>query len=322
MEDTNIVSVDTLKEQGFTDEELQGIITEPEPTPEPQPEPEPSPEPSPEPEPEPTPEPVDEPAPDRDSVSKHVPYDRFKEVNEKNKVLAAELAALKAQQQTQQPQANQPIQQPQTTPQQPDMYAKIKSYAKQEAIKRLNIEGNPQDLMFTDPDKYEEYLEERSAITINTTNIYNENLDFANELKAQPDFQVLYQFASAELDEMPAKQAREIEQSFARINQGFGSRKDMAIAQKYVDQCREKMNSISAQQAPAQGAFSMPNNQPATNPLDKAAGLPKAQNLSGAKTSAMSWAQANQLINEGRGDEVPSDMLAQIPTGRKLLGLE
>ena len=111
-----LVDAETLKQQGFTDEDLQGIMpSEPEPTPEPVTEPTPEPEPAIETT-EPTPEPESEPtAPDSDKVSKHVPYDRFKEINDKNKVLAAEIAALKAKQFEPAPQPTQqpaPAQQP------------------------------------------------------------------------------------------------------------------------------------------------------------------------------------------------------------------
>lgn len=308
MEDTNIVSVDTLKEQGFTDEDLAAHI-EPEPTPEPQPETTPEPEPQPEVNPEPTPEPTPEPiATNGETVSKHVPYDRFKQVNEKAKLLEAEIAALKAQYSQQTPQ--QPVQQTQAQPQQ-DISKQIKDFAKQEAIRKLGIDGNPTDLMFADPEKYEEYLEERAAIVINATNIYNDNISFVSELKSQPDFPVLYQFATAELDEMPAKQARAIEQSFIKINQGVGGKRDIAIVQKYVDECREKMNNIKTPPAQPQGGFSMPVT-PTTSPLDKAAGLPRAASLSGAKTSAMSWAQVEDLIRQGKVDQIPKEMLAQI----------
>lgn len=317
------VSLDTLKEQGFTDEELKMVMEQqPESTPEPQQEPQQEPTTEPTVEPEPTPEPTPEPpAPDSDKVSKHVPYDRFKEVNERNKVLMAELEALRAAQQQAAPQQPQPQQAPQQ--QQSDVYSQIKNYAKQEAVKKLGIEGNPQDLMFTDTEKYEEYLTERAKIEYQETykyqeqqKVYQDNVSFVRELQSIPDFPTVYQYAMQELDEMPRKQARVIDEAYSRIDAGRGTSKDFEVIRNFANQCREKMNGVASQPPITQAAISTPPVQQA-NPLDKAAGLPRANNLSGAKTAAMSWSQVEQLIVEGKIDQIPKDMLKQIPTLEK-----
>ena len=314
--DTNdTVSLDTLKEQGFTDEDLAGLT--PEPTPEATPEPQQELE-----QPEPTPEPVEEqPVPDHDNVSKHVPYDRFKEVNDKNKLLAAELAALKAQQ-PQQPQTThqQPPTQPQSQPQaQVDVRTAILKYAEQEAKKRLGIDGDPRDLKYAEDDKYEEYMTEKATIAFQETvkhqksqETLNENKEFVRELQSTPDFPVLYQFSQQELRTLPFGEAIEISDSFNRINAGQGTKTDFDTVRTFANQCREKMTGIRSQPpAQQQGGFSMPQT-PAPSPLDKAAGLPRSQSLSGAKTGAMSWSQVEQLINEGKADQIPKDMLKQI----------
>lgn len=319
--DDSEVDLSSLKDH-FTDEELQSVVPKEEPAPEPQSEPEPKEEPVPDIEPEPNPEPTPEQtAPDSDKVSKHVPYDRFKEVNERNKVLAAELAALKARQSEPAPQVQTPVQtQPAPQPpQQADIRSQINRYAEEEAKRRLKIEGDPREFMFTEPEKYEDYVAEKTSIRIEETNKYNsyqttrkQNADFVNELKTIPDFPTVYQFALAELDELPGKQARAIGSAFDRVDKGIGTKEDQETIRKFATECQNKMKGITTQPPQDQAAISMPVTQPVTNPLDKTAGLPRATNLSGARTAAMSWAQVEALIREGKTDQIPEDMIKQI----------
>lgn len=311
----NLVGVDTLKDH-FTEEELNGMMAVPEPTPEPQPEPEPEPVT----EPEPTLEPVQEPAPDSDKVSTHVPYDRFKKINDEKKLLEARLAALEAQQQSQPAPVQQPITQQQTTPQQPQISVaeQIAKIADEKVRKELGLTSEDIDqLSIIDPAKYLQYVKgvSKEEYRLETEHhqqqqVYVENVTFVNELKAIPDFPVLLQFAEKELDELPRREAKTIDDAYERVNAGRGSAKDFSVLRDFANKCKEKMTGIS--QAPTQGAISMPVTQPVVNPLDKAAGLPKATNLSGAKTAAMSWGQVEQLIQSGEIDKIPKDMLAQI----------
>lgn len=328
----DFVPADTLKGH-FTDEELQSIMTEPEKAPEQQPNQ------IPEQEPEPTTNKPTEPeqnAPDGDTVSKHVPYDRFKEVNEKNKVLAAELAALKAAQQKQQPvtQTQQPPQmQNQPQGQQLSVAQQIAKIADEKVRKELGItEEDLETLQFTDQKKYLQYVKDVSKEEYRMENeyhqqqmVYVDNVNFVQELQAIPDFPVLFQFAQQELDELPRREAKKIDDAYERVNNGRGNKEDFAVLRDFANKCKEKMSSING--APMTGAFSMPKNQQPVpqqqnNPLDKAANLPRSQSLSGSKTGAMSWTQIEQLVREGKIDEIPPDMLAQIPTGKKLLGLD
>jgi hypothetical protein len=325
MEEINLVPVDTLKDH-FTAEELQGITTE-------QPK-----------ETEKTTETPAELAEEQDNSAEHsaeqeepsqvggdtaeklkptvIAYDRFKEINDKNKLLAAELAAVKASQQQQ----SAPVQQPapaaaQTNqqPQQIDVSELIAKMADEKIRKALKITDDIETLQYTDPAKYLQYVKGVSKEEYRLEADYqqrqvvlNENLSFAQELKAIPDFPVLLQFAEAELDELPRKEARKIDEAYERVDNGFGTKDDFVVLREFAKKCQDKMKGIT--QAPAQGAISLPEQaaQIATTPLDKAAGLPMAQNLSGAKTSAMSWAQVEQLIRDGKSDQIPKEMLKQI----------
>jgi DNA-binding transcriptional MerR regulator len=316
----DVVDVDTLKEHGFTDDELKDFLSkEPETTPKTEPAPGATPETIPAATEEPATVGVTDEEPHADNLRA-----ALKEERERRKVLAAKLAALEAKQPTQvtqpaQPQQSAPQQQPKT-----DIRGQIKTYAKQEAAKILNIEGNPQDLMFTDTEKYEDYLAERAKIELQETTkyeehqrVYADNVSFVNELQSQQDFPVLYQFAVAELDELPGKQARVIEQAFNKINQGMGSKEDIATVRKFASDCREKMNSTNPEPpVTMQGGILVPNQQQTAqqqpSKLDQAAGLPRATHLGGAKSASMSWVEVEKLATQGKFDQIPKELLAQI----------
>jgi hypothetical protein len=316
-EDT-AVDVDTLKDH-FTDDELQEYLPKEEPakgTPT-----------------DPTETaPVDPPAeetvvgdvttgediPSADGVSKHVPYDRFKEVNEKNKVLAAELAALKAKNTQPSPQ---PTQQPAPVQQQQpiNVEEQITKLADEKVRKALNITDNIETLQYTDPGLYLKYVKDlaKEEFRLETqyeqqAEVYHQNITFANELKSQEDFPVLFQFAVAELDELPGRKARVIEAAFNNIDRGMGSKEDIETVRNFANECRAKMTGTAPQQQTPIEPEQKPNPQQAPSPLDKAAGLPRATNLGGARTAAMSWAQVEQLAAEGKFDQIPKDMLIQI----------
>lgn len=318
MEYNNTVDLDTLKEQGITDDDLQGFTGEQSPDPIPESTPQVESELITEVVPEPaiTPTTESEIVPDHDSVSKHVPYDRFKEVNDKNKVLMAKIAAFEAQQsQTTAPQQPAPVQQ--TPQQQVSIAEQITKIADEKVRKDLGITDDIETLQYTDPTKYLQYVkgvskeEYRIEAEYNQQQVvYNENINFINELKSIPDFPVLYQFAEQELDELPRKDAKKIDDAYVRIDSGRGTKADFEIIRNFANQCKEKMNGIN--QAPAQGAFSTPTVTPTASPLDKASGLPRATNLGGARTASMSWQDVDKLASQGRFDEIPKDMLMQI----------
>jgi hypothetical protein len=318
MEDTNAVSVDTLKSHGFTDEELAPHLQQKVKQEETSSEAATDVNQEAETEAERTSETVEtSPAEGETSVKKHpkvVSYDRFKEVNDKYRVLEAEMAALKATK----PADPAPVQQQPAPVQQQDIAAQIKEYAKREAMKKLKIEGNPADLMFTEPDKYEDYVAERAKIEYKEFDKYekwqstvSENAAFVREMQATPNFSVVFQFAERELDDLSRKEARKIDEAYQRVNNGQGTKDDFSTLREFYKSCADKMAGITA--APTPGSVSVsPTPAPVQNPLDKAAGLPRANNLSGAKTSAMSWAQVEQLIREGNIDQIPEDMLKRI----------
>ena len=62
-----------------------------------------------------------------------------------------------------------------------------------------------------------------------------------------------------------------------------------------------------------------PNVSGLTAKLEQAAALPKAAQLSGGKTSQMSWSEVERLAREEKWDEIPKEMLLKLdPTGSLL----
>ena len=236
----------------------------------------------------------------------------------KRKALRDELNALKAQ-------ANRPQvqEQPQQT-QAPDVLQQIRNDARQKAIASLKIDGNPSDLMFVDGEKYEEYISERTRLEYEamhqykeTQRVFNENVQFANELREVPDYQNVLNYAMAEIDEMPRKESRKIEEAYDRVDKGRGTTADFNVLREYVSTCAKKMTGEDV---------SVPDKtQPQTNvsgltaKLEQAAALPKAAQLSGGKTSQMSWSEVERLAREEKWDEIPKEMLLKLdPTGSLL----
>ena len=242
----------------------------------------------------------------------------LKEERARRKALRDELEALKAQKETA------PIQQPQTPTQAPDVVKQIKADARAKAIKSLEIEGNPSDLMFADPEKYEEFVSERARLEYEAIHSYKQqqqtfqqNVNFVNELRNTPDFPVIINYAMQELDEMPRKQSRAIEDAYNRDDAGRGNTDDFTVLRKFVSECQGKLGNGNGSEQ--QFDTSQANPGGLTSKLEQAANLPKASQLAGGKTTQVSWAEVERLAAAGKFDEIPKEMLLKLdPTGELL----
>ena len=235
----------------------------------------------------------------------------------KRKALRDELNSLKAQ-------VNRPQVQEQPQTQAPDVLQQIRNDARQKAIASLKIDGNPSDLMFVDGEKYEEYISERTRLEYEamstykeTQRVFNENVAFANELREVPDYQNVLNYAMAEIDEMPRKESRKIEEAYDRVDKGRGTTADFNVLREYVSTCAKKMTgedvSVPTKTQPQANVSGL------TAKLEQAAALPKAAQLSGGKTSQMSWSEVERLAREEKWDEIPKEMLLKLdPTGSLL----
>lgn len=184
----------------------------------------------------------------------------------------------------------------------PEDLNQIRSYAQQEAARRLKIE-DASDLMFTDAQKYQELLHEQARIEYQMTRqqeeaqaVYQQNVAFIGELKAIPNIGELWQKGTEMLDGMTRKDAAPIDAAFSRIDQGIGTDADFKVIRDFTEKVK------SAMSAPAQ------------NPLETAKTLPKASALNGgALTSAkLSEEEILKYVEEGRESELPAEIRKQI----------
>lgn len=184
----------------------------------------------------------------------------------------------------------------------PEDLNQIRSYAQQEAARRLKID-DASDLMFTDAQKYQELLHEQARIEYQMTRqqeerqeTYQKNVAFIGELKAIPNIGELWQKGAEMLDGMTRKDAAPIDAAFSRIDQGIGTDADFKVIRDFAEKVK------SAMAAPVQ------------NPLETAKTLPKASALNGgAPTGAkLSEEEILKYVEEGRESELPAEIRKQI----------
>lgn len=184
----------------------------------------------------------------------------------------------------------------------PEDLNQIKSYAQQEAARRLKID-DASDLMFTDAQKYQELLHEQARIEYQMTRqqeerqeTYQKNVAFIGELKAIPNISELWQKGAEMLDGMTRKDAAPIDAAFNRVDQGVGTDADFKVIRDFTEKVK------SAMAAPVQ------------NPLETAKTLPKASALNGgAPTGAkLSEEEILRYVEEGRENELPAEIRKQI----------
>lgn len=184
----------------------------------------------------------------------------------------------------------------------PEDLNQIKSYAQQEAARRLKID-DASDLMFTDAQKYQELLYEQARIEYQMTRqqeerqeTYQKNVAFIGELKAIPNIGELWQKGTEMLDGMTRKDAAPIDAAFSRIDQGIGTDADFKVIRDFAEKVK------SAMTAPAQ------------NPLETAKTLPKASALNGGSLTGAKLSEEEILkyVEEGRENELPTEIRKQI----------
>jgi hypothetical protein len=250
-----------------------------------------------------------------------IAYDRFKEVNDKAKALAAELAALKAQKTT-------PVEQPKTVFQQPQTAPNSQAEAKAKYYAMLSAEADKEardihgikdadltELQFVDNAKYQAYLDTRATIVQerHTENVKQFQVRQANEmyvskLQNDPLFAPVYNFAIADMEDLPVREVKAFKAAEARVTNFQGTDADFKLLDEYLEKYQDKYLAMTGQQPVASQATVTKTKAP----IEKAEGLPRANSLSGAKTAAMSWQQVEQLIRDGKADQIPKEMLSQI----------
>lgn len=184
----------------------------------------------------------------------------------------------------------------------PEDLNQIKSYAQQEAARRLKID-DASDLMFTDAQKYQELLHEQARIEYQMTRqqeerqeTYQKNVAFIGELKAMPNIGELWQKGTEMLDGMTRKDAAPIDAAFSRIDQGIGTDADFKVIRDFAEKVKSAMTT------------------PAQNPLETAKTLPKASALNGGTPTGAKLSEEEILkyVEEGRESELPAEIRKQI----------
>lgn len=184
----------------------------------------------------------------------------------------------------------------------PEDLNQIRSYAQQEAARRLKID-DASDLMFTDAQKYQELLHEQARIEYQMTRqqeerqeTYQKNVAFIGELKAIPNIGELWQKGTEMLDGMTRKDAAPIDAAFNRVDHGVGTDADFKVIRDFTEKVK------SAMAAPAQ------------NPLETAKTLPKASALNGGTLTGAKLSEEEILryVDEGRENELPAEIRKQI----------
>ena len=313
---------------GFTEDDLKGFVQEPkqgdapagEPKAEPQQAAPQNPEPTADDEPKPQAEP---PAPPSDDQNVDKPQDgeghgdlgkALAEERARRKAMGDELNQLKsqlAQMRQAQTQAQAPAVPPKTR-------QEILAYAKQEAARRMNLsQKDIEDLMFTEPAKYEDFVRQQGAIAWeqeeqvkHAMQLRQQNVDFVQaNFASLPNIQAIYQKGNEMLNDMKRGEAREIDEAYSRVDSGVGTEKDFKVLLSFRDKIIAAM-----QGAPSTaGAPAPANPAPApqvSNPLTQAAGLPKAAALTGANPAQPKLSNEDILraVREGREKDLPKDI--------------
>lgn len=327
-QDENNQQMTNAADFGFTEDDLKGFVQEPkqgdapagEPKAEPQQAAPQNPEPAADDEPKPQAEPPAQPSDDQ-NVDK--PQDEeghgdlgkaLAEERARRKAMGDELNQLKsqlAQMRQAQTQAQAPAVPPKTR-------QEILAYAKQEAARRMNLsQKDIEDLMFTEPAKYEDFVRQQGAIAWeqeeqvkHAMQLRQQNVNFVQaNFASLPNIQAIYQKGNEMLNDMKRGEAREIDEAYSRVDNGVGTEKDFKVLLSFRDKIIAAMQGAPA----AAGAPAPANPAPApqvSNPLTQAAGLPKAAALTGANPAQPKLSNEDILraVREGREKDLPKDI--------------
>lgn len=311
---------------GFTEDDLKGFVQGPKqgnsPAGEPQAEPQQSapqnPEPAADDEPKPQAEPPAQPSDDqnvdkpKDGADGHGDLGKaLAEERARRKAIGDELNQLKSQL-TQMRQAQTQAQAPAVPP---NTRQEILAYAKQEAARRMNLsQKDIEDLMFTEPAKYDDFVRQQGAIAWeqeeqvkHAMQLRQQNVNFVQaNLSNLPNIQAIYQKGNEMLNDMKRGEAREIDEAYSRVDNGVGTEKDFKVLLSFRDKIIAAM-----QGAPAAAGAPSPAPAPqASNPLTQAAGLPKAAALTGANPAQPKLSNEDILraVREGHEKDLPKDI--------------
>jgi hypothetical protein len=272
------------------------------------------------------------PTPDKE---KRVPLRALQEEREKRQKFQAQLAALQAELEKVKaiPQAT-PVSQstaspatPQTQPNTQQLPSvDVAQLADKEVREKLKIpySVDVDDLVWQteNPKEYRQYLKETAKAEYRLEaelqqwqSLYSENAKFAQTLTQDPLFQPVFNFIQQELDEMPRKQAKPIEEAYARINSGEGTKEDRALLQQTFGEYKNKFITLTSN--PAVPNPTAPVAAATQDKISAAASHPRTGMLGGsASAGGFSEAEILRLCAEGKASQLPEDILQRVLQGK------
>lgn len=274
-----------------------------------------------------------------------VPYRRFKEVNERAKLTAAELDRLKAELDALKARASAPTppptaQAPETDGISPQIIQQVRDVAFAKTLKRLNMTQDDFNKLAYDEDPMAQLnfqtaynLELNSLITeanniaerqrrayeqrqMAQRTVASEYAAFAADLQNQPDFQEFSKFSIEKLNSLTPVEQQALNESADRLQNGQGSLQDLLLVKNYVAAAQKEFRAKQQppkQQTPpptAPPTAAKPNPaQVAQEKLKQMAAHPKASQVRGSNSQGgLTTADLERMMQEKNWEEIPQEI--------------
>lgn len=269
---------------------------------------------------------------DSDKKSGKVPYERFKEVNDKYRRTEEEAQALR-QQLAQLQERKEAGEQEETPPKQQnnipmDLLNQAYDLAKKQVIEQLNLtEEDYSDLEYQDEQEKAKIdraikfqfdsicqqareqakvlaaQEREKQVAVQTA--YKDYLSMAEEEQKRSDFENIWNYATTEhFAALPDYQKFIIQNAFDCVNQGVGSIEQVQLVKDYYQNAK-----ASFLNSPKVGKEQKKVKQMANAPrVDKVRGTPSI--------GGMTMAEIERMVNETPWEEIPPEIRSQLLNGR------
>lgn len=270
------------EEYGFTEEDLEGVTLENEQNDDKQA--------------NASEEPVDETgasAPSEENTEPNATEETPDEISNLRKALSQERQRRKAAEERMR--IAQPVQIPQ------EQIADLKAFAKQEAMRKLDIKPNEiEDLAFTDADRFQQFISEQAVIEYQVRQRYeqqarvqSDNIAFITRIRSMENAAEVFKAAETKLLAMPYNEAMPVIEAYNRIDRAMGTQDDFATLENFVTRVQQETVGKSK----------------TASKLEVAANLPKAGALKGGTVQQkISDEDILKAYEEGRESELPKEI--------------
>lgn len=270
------------EEYGFTEEDLEGVTLENEQNDDKQA--------------NASEEPVDETGtsePSEENTEPNATEETPDEISNLRKALSQERQRRKAAEERMR--IAQPVQIPQ------EQIADLKAFAKQEAMRKLDIKPNEiEDLAFTDADRFQQFISEQAVIEYQVRQRYeqqarvqSDNIAFITRIRSMENAAEVFKAAETKLLAMPYNEAMPVIEAYNRIDRAMGTQDDFATLENFVTRVQQETVGKSK----------------TASKLEVAANLPKAGALKGGTVQQkISDEDILKAYEEGRESELPKEI--------------